>query len=235
MAKFILEIDDKITPGFENFKKANVIGIRNTLNVQAGLTRRNAIRNVQDEFILRNRFTKSQVQFEKTNSSIISTMESRAGATKKADYMKLQELGGQRPDFDGRTAIGQKKARVGGSSRKPVSRPLYMQRVKKKIVKGPFKKNYKTSKSKMVASMAVAEKKKLFIKRGDNVYRVISFYRSGRNNIKARLQHLYNIQTKPIHIDAEPWLLPATVKPARDGHNIYKSEMKKLWRDGKIK
>jgi len=233
MTKFILDIDDKITPGFTNFKEANIRGIRNTLNTQAALTRRNAVKTIKQDFTLRNTFTVRQIQFDKTSETDISRMEAVIGATKRAAYMELQETGGQRPDSDGRTAIGQDDARIAGSGKKPVSKSLYMRRVGKKIVKGPFKKNLKTSRSKTVAAMFVAEKKKLFVKRNNNIYKVRSIFKSG-NKVNANLTHIYNIQTGPIIIKSEPWLLPATFKPARDGANIYKSQMKKLWKDGDL-
>lgn len=231
MTKFILDIDDKITPGFVNFKKANIQAIQNTLNIQAALTRRNAIKNVKDNFVLRNTYTTRNIQFEKTSEKNISKMESRVGALDRADYMKTQELGGQRTDSDGRTAIGQKGARKAQSRGKPVVKSLYVRRIGKKIVKGPFKKNLKTSKSKIVAAMFVAQKKKLYIKKNENIYFVNSIYSHG-GNIKADIKHIYNIQTRPLVIKADPWLLPATFKPARDGANIYKVQIRRLWKDG---
>lgn len=233
MAKFILDIEDSIKTGFTDFKKANTLAIKNTLDTQAGLTRRNAIKKIQDNFTLRNTFTKRNIRFEKTEGNVISKMESRVGATQPASYMRLQELGGQRPDADGRTAIGQAMSRTGQNRRKPVSRSLYIQKISKKIVRGPFKRNLKTSRSRSVASMFVAQKKKLFIKRNNNIYRVSSIFASG-GKVKSQIEHFYNIQTKAIHINPDPWLEPATLKPARDGFNIYKSQIKKLWKNADV-
>lgn len=233
MAKFILTIEDGVNKGFTNYKEANIKGVRNTLNTMAALTRKNAIKNVKNNFTLRNTYTTKNIIFKKADKTIIAGMESQAGALKRAKYMKLQEEGGQRPNVDGRTAIGQKNARKGNSSRQVVSRNYYIKRIAPRIVRGPFKKKFKSSKAKMVASMHVAHKKKLFLKRGGNIYRVSSVFSSG-GHTKAKLDHLYHITTKQIFIDREPWLLPATKKPVRDGPNIYKSSMKKLWKDGTI-
>jgi len=233
--KIKLILDDRgLRRGFVNFKSANIVAVKNTLNIAAGLTRRNAVANVKKDFILRNSWTVRNIQFEKVNTNKIKKMESRVGATSRAGYMADQESGGQRKrSSTGNTSIGQKYARQGQSKNRPVSKSKYISRVGKKIVKGKMSKNYTSHKARFVAVMAKAYQKKLFIKRGQNIYRVANFTASG-GRVRAQLQHIYNIVEKNIYLAPEPWLKPATVKPARDIFNIYKSQLRKLWKDGKI-
>jgi len=233
MTKFILDINNPMKRGFDDYKKANTMAIRNTLNIQAALTRKNAIEIIKEDFTLRNSFTEDSISFKKTRSKSIPKMESKAGALQRAKYMRLQELGGQRPDLDGRTSIGQADARIGRSKRKVVSKSLYITAVKKKIVRGPFKKKFKSSKAKKTAALFVAQKKKLFIKRNNNIYSVQSIHKSG-GKVKTRISHIYSIQTRPLHIKPSPWLEPASRKPARDGENIFRSQIHKMLKNKKI-
>ena len=62
-----LDIDvEKINRGFIDINKASNMAARNTLNIIAAITRKNFVKNVQDNFTLRNKFTVGNIRFEKT-------------------------------------------------------------------------------------------------------------------------------------------------------------------------
>jgi len=236
--KIILELhDEKLKRGFADFPKANVQAVKNTLNIAVSLTRRNAITDIRTDFILRNKFTERQIQFDKAEGDDISMMESRIGATEKADYMATQEEGGRRKlsQFSkGATSIPQTPVRIGLSSHREVSRDYYIKRLRKKIVRGRFRKNFGSSKARMVAMFAAGKKLNKLVKRHGDILRVSQFEKLGRNRVKIRTELLYTLYKKPILIKPNPWLEPATHKPARDLENIYKVQLRKFWKTGEF-
>jgi hypothetical protein len=239
--KIKLELDDKrLKAGFADFPKANAEAVKNTLNVAAALTRRNAITNVKNDFTLRNTFTTRNIQFDKATLSgtSIKNMESRVGATERADYMATQEDSGKRKlskKSSGNTAIPQTSTRIGRSSSKMVSKALYLRSMRSKMVKGRMRKNFKSPKARVVARMYVANRENKFFKRSDgSILRVKQFSKSGKNTVTARTELLYTLIKRPIFIRQNKWLEPATKKPARDLDNIYKSNLRKLWKTGKF-
>jgi hypothetical protein len=235
MADFTLRIEDKeLKRGFANFNKASRVAVRETLNIAAILSHRAARRNISNQFTLRNTFTKRQVQFQKVQNVRINDMFSSTGATQKADYLETQEIGGRRKRKGRATAIPQTNVRIGRSFAKPVSRDFYVRKIQKNMVKGAFKKNIRNRRSRGVAQIAMAWKTKKFILRGGNIYKVKSFSGGRGRPIRAKLQRLYYIERKDIFIKANPWLRPSTKKPTRDMSNIYKSQLRKLWKDARF-
>lgn len=230
---FQLDFDEAATKrGFVNIKRAQSIAVSNTLNVQAALTRRGYLKNANDSLIMRNTFTKRNIRFQKNEARVISRMESRAGATEAAGYMALQEEGGSRkPKRGSKLAIAQKAAR-GGSKRRVVSRSVYLRKIRKGSVTGPFRKAG-TKKSRNVARAAIAEKKNKFLNYSGNIYNVTSFTKS-KNRVKFRKKHLYNVSQSRTRVQGQPMLLPAALKAGRDGQNIYNSQIRKLLRQKKI-
>ena len=230
---FQLDFDEAATHrGFANIKRAQSIAVSNTLNVQAAITRKGYIKNANESLIMRNTFTKRNIRFDKNINRVISRMESRAGATEKADYMALQEEGGNRkPKSGSNLAIPQLAAR-GGSNARVVSKTLYLRRIKKHTVKGPFKRRG-TKKSRSVARAFVAKRENKFLNYSGNIYRVTSFNKSG-NTIKYTKTHLYNVSETRTRVIGQPMLKPAALKAGRDGQNIYNSQVRKLLRQKKI-
>lgn len=228
MAEFTLQIDDKgLKFGFVDFEKANTIAVRNTLNIQAAISRRNYLKNVQEDFTLRNTFTKRSIQFDKAEELSISQMESRTGS--KADYMVMQEEGGvKKPKSGNRLAIGEKGAR-GGSNQSVIAKSLYLRKMKNNSVKGSFKKNYKSRKARSVARMAVGFNKKKFLKKADGIY-MISSFKSRNGRIRARMTRIYNLKKRSVKIKPTHALERAIEKPVIDGPNIHKSQIKKLFK-----
>lgn len=230
-----LNLDDKgLSRGFGDFKTANKIAVRNTLNTAAALTRRNAINKVKKEFTLRNTFTVRSIQFEKVQSNTISKMVSRAGALERASYMDTQETGGRRARKGSVTAIPQKNSRMGSSSSRIVSKARYISKIQPRIIKGSHSKVMPSHRAYGVSQMAMAYKKKMFLKRRNNIYFVESFVsRNGR--VRARLKHLYNIQEKPLNIKKEKWLEPSTKRPSENLDKIYRGQLRKLWKYDALK
>lgn len=221
--------------GFVNVDKANKIAASNTLNTQAFLSRKNGIKNIEDEFILRNTFTKRQIQVTKQTDMrlAIRNMKSIVGATKKADYLALHEDGGiKRPRKGNRLAMAQKTAR-GGSKRHLVLSRYHLKNIKKKRLHGNYK-TATTKKSRFVARAAMAAKKKnYFINLNDNIYQIISFYKIGKR-VHFTKKHIYYTGHRTARIDRVIWMKKAIQKPSRDVQNIYNSNIKKLLRQKKI-
>lgn len=232
---FKLVIDDKnLKRGFVDFAKANSIATRNTLDTLAALTRKNAVKNIKDDFTLRNTFTVRNIQFQKVETDVIDNMESRIGATQKAKYMENQELGGRRKRRGRATAIPQTTTRIGGSFGKSVSKEFYIKKISRNIIRGKHKRRFPTHRAASVSQMFEAFKLKKFVKRGNNIFWVKSITKTGRNKVRARTERLYYIEQSNIMLDKRPWLEPALKKPVRDGPNIHKSQIKKLFKEAII-
>ena len=120
-----------------DLKEKIIQGAIATVNVQAALTRKNAVKLVQDNFTLRNNFTTSQIQFEQmpqTRFISLDKITSRVGITEKADYMARQETGGVRKNESGNNlAIPTNRAR-GGNRGSPVLKNNYLTKLKKQTI-----------------------------------------------------------------------------------------------------
>jgi hypothetical protein len=240
MAQFVLKIDDKgFKAGFVDYKKAQALALTQTLSTQAALTRKNALRQIKSDMTLRNTHTARQIQFDKAKETSVTSQAFRAfavvGATKKAGYMELQEEGGRKKTKRGGTsiAIGRPSAR-GGSTGQTISRQYYLNKMKNKTVKGSFAKNYRSRKARNVARYAVGFAKSKYVRSNNKIFEVTSFKGGGGSRPKIKMRLLYTLAHDPVRVPPSPWLEPSTRQPARDGFNIYKSRMKKLFRSGKI-
>lgn len=219
----------KLNTGFADIEKANTLAVRSTLNVMAGLTRKNAISNVKSDFINRNEFTEKSIVFRGARGMDISNMSSSAGALERAGYMALQEDGGTRKTKSGgNLAIATNTAR-GGSRSSTVRRSNYLRALRKNAVNGQSRKHYKSVKAKNVAAAYVAFKEKKFMKRSGGIYTVGSFRKSKRGvNFKSKM--IYNTKHRDTQVKKTPWLEPATFKPVQDAQSIYNSQVNKLLR-----
>ncbi len=227
MAEFLLKIDDRgLTQGFVDFEKANTIAVKKTLDTQVALSRRNYLKNVQDDFVLRNTFVKRSIQFDKVDATTINNMVARVGS--KAPFMAMQEEGGiKRAKSGNRLAIPSRAAR-GGSNAMVVAKGVYLRRMKsRQMVRGAFKKKYQSRKARNVARMAVAHKTDKFIKKKDGIYKVDAFRARG-GRVRIRMRRLYKFETGAVRIKPTGHLENAIKKPVQDGPNIHKSQIKKL-------
>lgn len=239
--------DYDLVYGLKTFKKANNQAVRNTLNIAASSTRKEAIQNINKNFTLRNTFTVRSVVFDKATQQEIKDMQSTIGALKRASYLKTQEEGGLKRDRARGSQLEGKikespsipmKASRGGAESKPVSTLHYVSKIKRETVgRGRMSKSVRagTASSRSVAQMYIGHKYGLYIKRNENIFRVKSFNKIGRNNISAQLEHLYTIHYSPIRITKNEWLQPSYKKASRNLPALYQWQLKKEWREGKFK
>jgi hypothetical protein len=224
---------EKFNRGFIDLQKASSMAARNTLNIIAAITRKNFVKNVQDNFTLRNTFTVRNIRYEKTETLHIPSMVTRTGATERAGYLKTHELPERRISKRGsHLAIPQISAR-GGSWRRTVSRQHYLRMIKNRSIKGKFRKNFKSRKAQNVARAYIGFHKKLYYKYSDNIYLIVSFRKIG-NKIRFSKRHIYNVSEKTVHIRQTKSLEPAYKQPVQNAQNIYNSQMNKLLRQENI-
>lgn len=223
----------KLERGFVDIPKACAIALKNTLNVQVALTRKNSITEIKQDFILRNNFSEKSIAYDRCKTDDISTMQASVGALTRAEYLELQHEGGLRRSKKGsKLAIAQDEVR-GGSHRRLVSKQFYMTKLKSKMVKGKFKKNYKSKKAQAVARAYVAKRENKFLKYNNNIFLVTSFSKM-RKRVKFKSKHLYNVGERTAKIKRKPWLTTSAQKPAADGQAIFNSQVKKLLAQKKI-
>jgi hypothetical protein len=222
LSKFDLLADDM---------KAQLIkGATATVNVKAALARKEAIKNIESQFITRNTFTKRQVQFTPMpeGNHALSAIQSTVGITTAAEYMARQEEGGEHRPKNGKSlAIPTDATRVGNSHRGMVQRKLYVSRLKRQKIRGKYKRTG-THKSRLVARAMVAFKTGNMIHvNGPNLFWVTSFKRKD-GNVKFRTRQVYSFDKKSTPTKAQPWLIPACEKVEKDSQAIFNSQMKKL-------
>ena len=225
--------EEKINKGFVDLNRASKLAVKNTLNIIAAISRRNYQSNIRRSMILRNKFTENSIRYDKAEGDNIALMESRVGALKRADYLLLHEESGRRkPKRGSKLAIPQDYSR-GGSHRRPVSKSLYLRKLKSKKIKGKFKKRFRSRKARGVARAYVAYREKKIIKYSENLYLITSFTKN-KTRIKYKKRHIYNVSERSAHIKQRKMLSPAIEQPIRDAQNIYNSQMKKLLRSTEI-
>ena len=201
-----------------DLKEMIIKGAIATVNVQAALTRKNAVDNVKDNFTLRNNFTVSQIQYTQQPQGrySLSAIESKVGVTERADWMARQETGGVRkPSSGNRLAIPTLAAR-GGNRGAPVIRQKYLSKVKK--VKG----------GSLIQKTAIAHSTNAVLFHNNNMFTVTDFSRKMDGGVTFKMEMLYTLSREETTTPAAPWLQPAAEKPAEDVENIFISQMKKL-------
>jgi hypothetical protein len=200
-----------------------------TVNVQAALTRKNAVKAVQDDFTLRNNFTTSQIQFqqmEKSRFLSLSAIQSKVGITEKAGYMARQETGGPHKAGGGsKLAIPTHRAR-GGNKGSPVLKNYYLYKLKK-VKGGGVALEGQTYRSWLVRKAAVAARDNLVMRHNDKLFQVSNFQKSG-GKVSFKMNQIYGLDREETITPAHPWLMPSAEQPARDVENIFISQMKKL-------
>jgi hypothetical protein len=215
-----------------DMKEMIVKGAIATVNVQAALTRKNAINNIKEDFTLRNNFTTSQIQFEQMPSSRFISLEnivSRVGVTDRAGYMARQETGGERvATGGGNVAIPTDKAR-GGNRGSPVLKKLYLSKIKT-VQGGRYgdSRDAGTYRSKLVARAAVAARENIFMRMSNEIFSVKDFTKEANGGVSFKMDLIYNIKYDKTKTPENAWLQPASEKPAQDVENIFISQMKKL-------
>ncbi len=213
-------------------KKQIITAAVNTVNIQAALTRKNAIQKVQKNFIIRNNFTTRQIQFTPMKHGQVHTLQnvqSSVGATARADYLRRQEEGGSHTSPSGRLSIPTDTARS-GSIKNPVSNMYRLSNLRGQKTEGPIKNRLAklSKKSSQVARAAVAHKTGKLIQYGGNLHKVISFSAGG--SVSFRLKQIYSFKFSSTMTKPSPWLQPSAEKPAADGQSIFNKAMDKAAR-----
>jgi len=215
-------------------------GAQAAVNIMAARGRKEAVKNVQSNFINRNTFTVRQIQFTPTAQSKyvkITAIQSIVGATEKAPYMERQELGGKHTPAKGKKlAIATDTAR-GGSVRRPVMASMRVGKIgKSRRVRNPTRADYafwfRSQKARDVARAYVAFKTGKFITIGSgegekNLFKVTHF-KSGKGFVTFYIKQIYKFDKPETTTKAEPWLLPASEKVAAQAQAIFNAQMKKL-------
>lgn len=211
---------------FKDAEKKCLQACINTVNIQAAETRKNAITNIQNNFILRNQWTtKGQnLNYRQCPKGItdIAQIQSEIGST--LDYMERQEKGGTRKPSQGNSlAIPSTMAR-GGTNTKRVRPNLYLSRI------GTVGKALKatTRSSQYVARAFVASRNKLFLSANNTIFQVSNFTKAG-DKVSFRQTPIYNLKFKTTETKSKPWLEPAAQQPAQDAQNIYNYQLDKLF------
>ena len=237
----------------EDIKRDFAKAYRATVNMQVALTRRGALRNIADNFTIRNNFTKRQVQFTQMpeGDHQLSDIQASIGVTEDAGYMRRQEEGGDRRPRQGQTLPIPTDFARGGSHRRPVLKPMRVSNVRnrRRRVHGESSarlpqhrgkgKNARgkltthTRASNFVSRAYIAFKHGLFMPMGGNkehrnLHKVVSFRKRGRDNVEFETRQVYRFDMDRTHTPAQPWLWPATEKVAKDGQRIFNSQAKKL-------
>ena len=229
---YAMVIDDpsKIDLLGDDLKKRFIQASIATVNVQAALTRKNAIENIKDSFNLRNNFTLRNLKYTPCPKTVTSLnqVQSEVGISDRASYMELQEKGGvHSPRKGGLVNIPTDSAREGGTFAGKVSIINTVKGIKRRKVKGPYKKAFSSQKARAVARAYVAQKLNFVVHYGKDVFTIDSFHKSG-DNISFDKTLIRNLKHSSTKVEAKPWLEPAGQKPAEDCQTIFNSQMNKI-------
>ncbi|MCL2410081.1 MAG: hypothetical protein FWC97_00415 [Treponema sp.] len=219
-------------------KRDMVTAVIATVNIKAAKARKEAVKNVKENFITRRNFTIAQIQFTPMSDGFysIDKIHSIVGVTEKAAYMARQETGGERtPARGSHLAIPTNVAR-GGNIRRPVESNKRISRIgKRRRVHGKSNRNYSSHAAWNVARAFVAYTEMLFLPLGGsggraNLHQVVSFQilGSGDNQrVRFETQQVYRRDMESTITPANPWLLPASELVESESQAIFNSQMKK--------
>ena len=212
-----------------DMKEKIIEAARSKVNIQAAMTRRKALANIQSNFTLRNTWTARQIQYTQWPQGrySLSVIQATVGATVAASYMERQEKGGMRRSIGTRVLPIPTDAARGGSKAALVPRSNYLGRISKKAVRasGGFLTDG-THGLRIAAMAAQAAKRGGFIAMNKKLFRVENFVqRDGRSSF--RLRQFYSFDQRFTLTSPQPWLLPAAEALAREGEKIFVQQMKK--------
>ena len=212
-----------------DLKEQIIKGAINTVNMEAALTRRNAMANIKEDFTLRNTWTTRQIQFTQMplGRYSLGAIQSSVGVTDKAAYMERQEVGGKHEPASGGTLSIPTNVARGGTSSSAVQKKFRLSDLKKLKLRGEMRATTDTHKSRQVARAIVAFREGKVIQYGGNLHFVDRLsIQNGR--VEFHLRQVYGFDKPSTETPKKPWLLPAYEKVAKDTENIFLSQMKKL-------
>lgn len=218
---------------FDDLEKAETFAVKRTLSRTAFNTMEDA-RDIADrKLILRNSFSKRNIVYQNTTGSTIADMESKAGATKRAEHLAFQEEGGKRTGKGGSDMmVPTDQARTGKSKKKLVSKRNYREIYG--VISGG-KKADGTYRSNLVAAAFIAWRNKLLMPYRDGLFRIRKL-RKSKDGIKFEMDELYKKENYTITKPRE-WLQPAANMNAEKMQDVYNEEMDKSvdrWIKGKF-
>jgi hypothetical protein len=236
-ARMVIDDLSKFDILADDMKEQLIKGAIATVNVEAAVARKEAIKNIKSLFITRNTFTTRQVQFipMPEGNHALSKIQSTVGITETASYMARQEEGGEHKPSKGSTlAIATDEAR-GGSVASPVMSQMRVGKIGKRRRVHRSKKtgnSHAKNKDLFIARVAKAHDKKLFIAMGGrgnqrNLHIITSFKKSG-DNIRFKSKQIYSFDRKKTKTKSQPWLIPACENVEKDSQKIFNGQMKKL-------
>lgn len=226
MAKSIIvrSFQEAVADANKKFVQAGI----STVNRVAFTGRKNAISLIQKNFTTRSNFVVNSLRVDMCPKSVksISDVKAILGLAERAGYMALHETGGtKRNPSGGNLAIPNTRARVGGSNEKKVSRSLYYSRVKQNIVRGSSR--FSSHKAAFVAQAFVAAQKKLFVRKGNSIFKVQAFRKKG-DVVSFKMKQIYNEKHQSVQIKQNQWMAPAVDFASNLMQDIFNQEMEKL-------
>lgn len=199
--------------------KAIPFAVRNTLNVAAFETQKEARAGIGKKMILRNKFTTRSILVNKVKGLRAGAMQSSVGSTQS--YMVDQEFGGTRRK-NGKRGVPLATGYASGegdisSPRKRLPRlanTLRRIRLTRRSNKG------KTRRQRNLITVRQAAKSSnrfIFLNTGRSkgIYRVLGGKR------KPRIKMVFNLSHESVRIPRNPWLAPAVAKVTKKIANIH--------------
>lgn len=222
---FIGDTATIISKALQDAEKQVTKACINTVNIQAGMTRKESIQNIQRNFTLRNSFTQNSIRYTSCPKSVqkLEDIESRAGVTTKASYMERQEKGGLHKNSNGRPLPIPTDYARGGNRSKLVRRAY---RIPLQTVKGELKK-HGTKNSEFVARAYVAQRESKVLRHNNQLFRITHFKKNG-DSIHFRMNELYTFKYIQTRTEARPWLKPAVDHAIESAQKIFNQQMDKL-------
>jgi hypothetical protein len=203
-------------------------------------TREESIKNLRNNFILRNRYTEKGVLYHvQTRADSLNNMYAEVGAvggpTKSGGrgYLARQEIGGYVPRGGEGVPIAQRAARVGKSKEKRVTTSKRLRNMSDTLRFSAYRGYFKSRKAALVA-MAIAAKKKnkpLEMPWKDGVFEIrgkINISRKGK--VKFKNNFLYSYESN-VRTPKREWLQPATDTTMKKADRLFLEAAKKKMKD----
>lgn len=201
----------------KRFVKASV----NTVNIVAATARKNAQKEIEKNFTLRNNFTLKGVMFTPCASNVktLNEIVSFAGIDEKRGYMARQETGGVKESSSGSNLIIPQTSARGGSNTRRVMQKYRYSNVKQKLYK-------RQDSSRMALAVAAfnAAQNHGFI-RIDNTIFEVSRFEPKRDNRIFRAKPVINLKYQSTVTPKKEWLAPAADYAAQMMQAVFNKQM----------
>lgn len=214
----MIEVDVRDVKQYESdlktfAKKAFPFATKATVNKAAFETRKRAQANVEDDFVLRNKFTRSSIRVEQARTLNVRRQEAIVGSI--ADYLATQEFGGVERGRGKHQPIATSYSAGLSEAAQPRTRlprkPNRMQSIQLKR-RGRGANSRKQRNLMAVKEAAAGGNKYVFLDLGrrEGIFKVLGGKRS------PRVKMVWDLSRRSVRIPRKPWLAPATV--ATQGH-----------------